>query len=349
MSDQQKVLITGSAGFIGHHLAMAMADQGYEVVGLDNINDYYDTGLKYGRLKEQGIEGDELPFGEMQQGHAVRFIRMELEDKEGLHRLFKEEQFQRVIHLAAQAGVRYSVTHPQKYVDSNITGFLNILECSQQYGIEHLIFASSSSVYGLQQEIPFRESNATSHPVSMYAATKKSNELMAHVFSSLYNLPVTGLRFFTVYGPWARPDMALHLFTSAIFEERPIRLFNEGNMERDFTYVDDIVKGVIAVSEKLPTPAPEDAITPDRSPVAPYRMFNIGNNKPTRLLDYVEAIEKATGKTAEKVLEPMQPGDMERTFASAEQLIDHVGFKPETDLQYGVDQFVAWYRNYYNV
>ncbi|WP_434514860.1 NAD-dependent epimerase [Dechloromonas sp. ARDL1] len=334
-----KVLVTGAAGFIGMTTSLRLLARGDEVVGLDNLNDYYEVSLKENRLKRLTA----LP--------GFRFVKLDVGDRAGMEKLFAEEKFDKVIHLAAQAGVRYSIQNPHAYVDSNLVGFINVLEGCRHHQVQHLVYASSSSVYGGNTKMPFSEHDSVDHPVSLYAATKKANELMAHTYSHLYGLPTTGLRFFTVYGPWGRPDMALFLFTKAILEGRPIDVFNHGNMKRDFTYVDDIVEGVIRVLDR------NAAANPDYDPIAadpatsnvPYRVFNIGNNNPVQLLDFIGAIEEALGQKAEKRLLPLQDGDVPATYANTDQLNDWVGFVPDTTVQEGVGRFVAWYRDYYKV
>ena len=334
-----KILVTGAAGFIGMHTCLRLLARGDEVVGFDNLNDYYDPRLKDARLARL------TPHA------SFRFVKLDVADRAGMERLFASEKFDRVIHLAAQAGVRYSLKNPHAYADSNLIGFVNILEGCRHNQVEHLVYASSSSVYGGNTRMPFSEHDSVDHPVSLYAATKKANELMAHTYSHLYGLPTTGLRFFTVYGPWGRPDMALFLFTSAILEGRPIDVFNHGNMQRDFTYIDDIVEGVIRVCDRAAEADPAyTASTPDpASSNVPYRVFNIGNHDPVPLLDFIGAIEKALGKTAEKRLLPMQDGDVPATYADTALLRDWVGFAPATSVQDGVQRFVDWYRNYYRV
>lgn len=332
-----KILVTGAAGFIGSHLSLRLLARGDTVVGLDNLNDYYDVRLKEARLARL----------EAQPG--FRFVRMELSDRGGIETLFAEGGFDKVVHLAAQAGVRYSITHPHAYVDSNLVGFVNILEGCRHGGVKHLVFASSSSVYGASTRMPFSIHDNVDHPVSLYAATKKANELMAHTYAHLYRLPCTGLRFFTVYGPWGRPDMAMFLFTKAILEGRPIDVYNYGKMRRDFTYVDDIVEGIIRVADNIARPNPDwtgDAPDPGTSS-APYRNYNIGNNNPVELLHLIEVIEEALGKKAEKILLPLQPGDVPATYADVDDLVRDVGFKPATSIEDGVGRFVAWYREYY--
>ncbi len=334
-----KVLVTGAAGFIGMHASQVLLARGDEVVGLDNLNDYYDPQLKRDRLAR--IEP-----------HAnFRFVKLDVADRPGMERLFAEEKFDRVIHLAAQAGVRYSLENPHAYVDSNIVGFMNVLEGCRHNKVAHLVYASSSSVYGGNTKMPFSEHHAVDHPISMYAATKKANELMAHTYSHLFGLPTTGLRFFTVYGPWGRPDMALFLFTKATLEGKPIDVFNHGKMQRDFTYVDDIVEGVIRVLDRTATADPDfDGNHPDPARSnAPYRVFNIGNNNPVQLMDYIGAIEQALGTEAQKNYLPMQDGDVPATYADTQELNDWTGFAPATKVSDGVARFVQWYRDYYGV
>lgn len=347
-----KVLITGTAGFIGFHLSQLLTKNGYEVIGLDCINDYYDINIKYDRLKIQGIEKEQIEYNKLIQGKDnTSFIQLKLEDKENLDQLFKEQQFDYVINLAAQAGVRYSLTNPYAYVDSNIVGFMNILEACRNNPVKHLVYASSSSVYGLDKDFPFKESQHTDHPMSLYAASKKSNEMMAHVYSHLFNVPSSGLRFFTVYGPWGRPDMALFLFTKAMTEGKPINVFNNGEMMRDFTYVDDIVSGVFNVM-KNPSEGSDqfDAVNPDPSiSSAPYRIYNIGNNAPVNLMDFIREIESQLGIKADINFMPMQPGDVSQTYADTSTLITNTSYKPDTSIQYGVEQFVKWYRDYFGV
>jgi UDP-glucuronate 4-epimerase len=348
----KKILITGTAGFIGFHLVQKLIGQGYDIVGLDNINDYYDVELKYGRLGETGIDRGRIGAGELVQSERYdryRFIKMELEDREGMTSLFEREGFDFVVHLAAQAGVRYSLVNPHAYIGSNVTGFLNILEGCRHHPVRHLIFASSSSVYGANTRMPFSTGHNVDHPVSLYAATKKSNELMAHTYASLYNVPVTGLRFFTVYGPWGRPDMSLFLFTKAILEGKPIDVFNNGEMQRDFTYVDDIIGGIERLIPKFPEPDPGwNGDDPDpATSFAPYRIFNIGNNNPVRLMDFIRTIERALGRKAELNMMPMQPGDVSATYADVSSLTEAVGFKPDTPIEEGIARFVDWYTSHY--
>lgn len=334
-----KVLVTGAAGFIGSYVARRLLERGDLVVGLDNLNDYYDPRLKLDRLKPL----EALP--------GFRFVKEDVANRAGIEALFAQEKFDRVVHLAAQAGVRYSLQNPHAYVDSNLVGFVNILEACRHNQVEHLAYASSSSVYGGNAKMPFSEHDSVDHPVSLYAATKKANELMAHTYSHLYGLPTTGLRFFTVYGPWGRPDMALFLFTKAILEGKPINVFNQGNMRRDFTYIDDIVEGVIRVLDKPAAPDLDfDPLMPDpgRSNV-PYRVFNIGNQDPVPLMEFIGAIESALGKVAEKNFLPMQDGDVPATYADVSALDEWVGFAPSTPVQEGVRRFVEWYREYYRV
>ncbi len=333
----EKVLVTGAVGFIGSHLSKRLIERGDEVVGIDNVNDYYDVSLKKARLAQ--LEGRQ----------GFRFVKMSLEDREDLLGLFKEERFDKVVNLAAQAGVRYSLVNPYAYIDANIVGFINILEGCRHNGVKHLVFASSSSVYGANTKMPFSVHDNVDHPVSLYAATKKANELMAHTYSHLYKLPCTGLRFFTVYGPWGRPDMALFLFTKAILEGRPIDVFNHGKMRRDFTYIDDIVEGVVRVIDRIAVPDPKwsgDAPDPGTS-YAPYKNYNIGNNNPVELMRFIEVLEEALGKKAKKNLLPMQPGDVPATYADVDDLILDVGFKPATSIEEGIRRFVDWYRGYY--
>jgi UDP-glucuronate 4-epimerase len=334
-----KILLTGAAGFIGMTTSLRLLARGDEVVGLDNLNDYYDVTLKQRRLDRLTPSAN------------FRFVKMDVADRPGIAQLFAQGRFDRVIHLAAQAGVRYSLQNPHAYVESNLEGFINILEGCRHGGVQHLTYASSSSVYGGNTKMPFSEHDSVDHPVSLYAATKKANELMAHTYSHLYGLPTTGLRFFTVYGPWGRPDMALFLFTKAILEGRPIDVFNHGNMQRDFTFVDDIVEGVIRVNDRVAAPDPAyDPVKADPATSnAPYRVFNIGNNNPVPLLDFIACIEDALGKKAEKRLLPLQDGDVPATYANTDALRDWVGFVPGTSIQDGVSRFVAWYRDYYKV
>jgi len=341
-----KILVTGAAGFIGFHTTNKLIEQGHEVVGLDNVNAYYDVGLKYARLQELGVSKeyaekfDALVASKKYKG-SFKFVRMNLEDRVALPTLFKTEKFDVVCNLAAQAGVRYSLENPQAYIDSNIVGFLNILECCRHNNVKHLVYASSSSVYGLNKKVPFETSDNVDHPISLYAATKKSNELMAHTYSHLYRFPTTGLRFFTVYGPWGRPDMAMFLFTEAMLKRKPIKVFNKGAMERDFTYIDDIVEGVVRIIEKS---------TEERIAIKElYKLYNIGNNKSVKLLDFIEAIEQSLGVTAKKEMLPMQAGDVATTWANVDDLIRDYNYRPNTPIKKGIDNFVDWYKKYYKV
>ncbi len=332
-----RILLTGAAGFIGFHTAQRLLDRGDEVVGVDIVNAYYDVRLKEARL-------------ELLRRHPkFKFLRLDLADRAGVPAAFAAERPQRVIHLAAQAGVRYSLENPHAYIDSNIVAFMNILEACRHHGVEHLVYASSSSVYGANTRMPFSIHHNVDHPVSLYAASKKANELMAHTYSHLFNLPTVGLRFFTVYGPWGRPDMALFLFTKSILEGRPIDLFNEGRMRRDFTYIDDIVEGVVRVADRVSTGNPKwdgDAPDPGTSR-GPYRLYNIGNNRPVELMHLVACLEDALGKKAEKRFLPMQPGDVPATFADVDDLVQDAGFQPSVPIEEGVRRFVAWYREFH--
>ncbi|ACF46530.1 MULTISPECIES: NAD-dependent epimerase [Prosthecochloris] len=332
-----KILVTGAAGFIGFHVSRRLLERGDEVVGIDNLNSYYDVALKEARLEE--LE----PFGQF------RFIRMDLADREAMEDLFAIEKFDYVVNLAAQAGVRYSLQNPHAYIDSNIQGFINILEGCRHNHVGHLVYASSSSVYGANETMPFSVHDNVDHPLSLYAATKKANELMAHTYSHLYQIPTTGLRFFTVYGPWGRPDMALFLFTKAIVEGKPIKVFNYGKHRRDFTFIDDITEGVIRTLDHVAAPNPEwSGLSPDPgSSRAPWRVYNIGNSKPVNLMDYIDALERELGKTAEKEFLPMQPGDVPDTYADVDQLIQDVDYQPKTPVAEGIGRFVEWYRGYY--
>ena len=335
----KKALVTGAAGFIGFSLAKRLLADGIQVVGLDSLNDYYDVRLKKDRLAQ------------LEDQPGFTFVRQDLADLENLERLFETQRFEAVVNLAAQAGVRYSLENPHAYVEANLVGFVNLLECCRHNETQHLVFASSSSVYGANTRMPFSVHDNVDHPVSLYAASKKANELMAHTYSHLYQLPCTGLRFFTVYGPWGRPDMALFLFTKAILEGRPIKVFNHGRMQRDFTYIDDIVEGVVRVMHRLPAPNPDwrgDAPDPGTS-YAPYRNYNIGNNSPVELLDFIGAIENALGMKARKEMLPMQPGDVPATYADIDDLMRDVDFKPDTPIEKGIAKFVAWYRDYYKI
>ncbi len=349
-----KLLVTGAAGFIGSALCHRLLDQGHSIVGLDNINDYYDTALKYGRLEELGINRKDIVWYKYVSSSIYpdfRFIRMNLEDWKALAMMFANEGFDVVVNLGAQAGVRYSITNPMAYIESNVDGFINILEGCRHNKVKHLVYASSSSVYGLNGKVPFSEHDGIAHPVSLYAATKKSNELMAHAYSKLYDIPTTGLRFFTVYGPWGRPDMSPFLFMDSILHDRPIKVFNNGDMLRDFTYIDDIVEGIVRIIDVIPKGNPDwDETKPDpASSTAPYRIYNIGNQHPTRLMDYISCIEKAIGREAKKEFLPMQPGDVYQTYADSSALAEATGFKPDTPLQEGIDRTVAWFKQYYNI
>ncbi len=349
-----KILVTGTAGFIGFHLAKKLLERGDEVVGLDNINDYYDVNLKYGRLRELGIEKESIEdkqFASSLLFPKHKFIKIDLADRIGMEKLFKEEKFDAVMHLAAQAGVRYSLENPHAYIDSNIVGFMNILEGCRHNGIKNLSYASSSSVYGLNESQPFKTTDRTEHQVSLYAATKKSNEMMAHTYSHLYGIQTTGLRFFTVYGPWGRPDMAPMLFTDAILHDRAIKVFNNGEMSRDFTYIDDIIDGIIKVIDH-PAQANKkwNAKDPEiSSSSAPYRLYNIGNNAPLPLMTFIKTIEEALNKKAEKNFLPMQDGDVVSTYADVSGLINEFAYKPETKLVDGIGEFVTWYQEFYGV
>ena len=329
-----KILVTGAAGFIGFHLTKRLLERGNEVVGLDSINDYYDVRLKYSRLAEIGIEQDKIGYGLFtlsSRYEKYRFIQLKLEDKDALQHLFETEKFDKVCNLAAQAGVRYSIENPYAYIDSNVIGFINVLECCRHYPVQHLVYASSSSVYGTNTKVPFSEEDKVDNPVSLYAATKKSNELMAHVYSHLYKIPTTGLRFFTVYGPWGRPDMSPILFANAITKGEPIKVFNHGDMSRDFTYIDDIIEGTIKVIDKIP----------DNTPA--YKIYNIGCGHPTQLMDFIHALENCLGKKAKMEMLPMQPGDVYQTYADTRKLEEEIGYNPNILLNEGIQSFVDWY------
>ncbi|RLS37450.1 MAG: NAD-dependent epimerase [Planctomycetota bacterium] len=332
-----KILVTGAAGFIGMHTASRLLDRGDTVVGLDNLNDYYLPQLKLDRLAQ------------LTSRPGFQFEKVALEDRDGINRLFKTNTFDSVIHLAAQAGVRYSLTNPQAYVDANLVGFVNILEACRHSHVAHLTYASSSSVYGANRKIPFSVDDRVDHPVSLYAATKKANELMAHTYSHLFGLPTTGLRFFTVYGPWGRPDMAMWMFTKAILAGKPIDVFNHGKMKRDFTFVDDIVEGVIRTNDTIPKPLAISSDADDSQTAAPYRVYNIGNNQPVELMHLIETLEQALGCTAEKNMLPMQPGDVPATYANIDALQRDVGFRPSTSIEVGVKKFVDWYKSYHKI
>lgn len=331
-----KILVTGAAGFIGMNTSRRLLARGDEVVGLDIVNDYYDVTLKQNRLKQ------------LQDQPGFQFEQLALEDGDALRNLFKTQKFDSVIHLAAQAGVRYSLENPQAYVDSNLVGFVNILEACRHHDVGHLTYASSSSVYGANKNKPFSVTDRVDHPVSLYAASKKANELMAHTYSHLFNLPTTGLRFFTVYGPWGRPDMAMWIFTKAILEGSPINVFNHGKMRRDFTFIDDIVEGVIRVNDRIPAPNPDKDPMDDATTAAPYRIYNIGNNQPVELMTMIETLEKHLGKSAIKNMMDIQPGDVPETFADIDALQKDVGFSPATTIDDGISKFVAWYRDYHD-
>ncbi|WNH12238.1 NAD-dependent epimerase [Thalassobellus suaedae] len=336
------VLVTGAAGFIGYHVSKHLLEKGFEVVGLDNINDYYDVDLKLARLRELGIAKNSISLNELCKSeiyNSFTFVKMNLENRTELPKLFKSKKIDIVCNLAAQAGVRYSIENPESYIDSNVVGFLNILECCRNFKIKHLIYASSSSVYGLNKKIPFSTQDNVDHPISIYAATKKSNELMAHTYSHLFKIPTTGLRFFTVYGPWGRPDMAMFLFTDAIIKDKPIKVFNHGNMERDFTYIDDIVEGIVRIIEKQP----DERIKNNEL----YKLYNIGNNNSVKLLDFIKEIEVNLGKKSKKDMLSMQPGDVERTWADVDELIKDYNYQPNTSIKSGVKSFIVWFKEYY--
>ena len=337
LGNNVKFLVTGAAGFIGFHVVQRLCEQGHEVIGIDNLNDYYDVNLKLARLNE------------LKPLTSFNFIKLDLADRDGIAQLFAQEQFERVIHLAAQAGVRYSIDNPMAYADSNLVGHLTILEGCRHNDVKHLVYASSSSVYGLNSKIPFSTSDSVDHPISLYAATKKANELMSHTYSHLYGIPTTGLRFFTVYGPWGRPDMALFKFTKAIINDEPIDVYNQGNMQRDFTYIDDIVEGIIRIQDIIPQKDDnwkvENGSAADSS--APYKIFNIGNGNPIKLLDFIQSLESSLGIKANKNLMPMQPGDVYQTYADVEDLFKITKNKPSMELEAGVEQFVRWYKEFY--
>ena len=340
------ILITGAAGFIGYHITKRLLNEGHFVVGIDNLNDYYDPNLKYDRLQQLGVSRTQAQhFGELcpssEFPDKFSFVRLNLEDRTALPALFKANNFEVVCNMAAQAGVRYSIEHPNAYIDSNVVGFLNLLECCRHAGIEHLVYASSSSVYGLNKEIPFKVEHRVDKPISLYAATKKSNELMAHTYSHLFKFPTTGLRFFTVYGPWGRPDMAMFLFTDAIVNKRSIKIFNHGEMERDFTYIDDIVEGVVRIIQDK---SRNRSLKSDQ-----YKLFNIGNNNSVKLMDFITEIETNLDKKAKKEYMPIQPGDVEKTWANVDALIENYEYSPNTSIKEGVAKFVEWYRQYYTL
>jgi UDP-glucuronate 4-epimerase len=346
-----KILITGTAGFIGFHTAKRFINDSFKVIGLDNINDYYDMSLKYARLDQAGIYKEEIEEGKLVQSKIhtnYQFIKLDLEDKDEILNLFEEQKFDYVCHLAAQAGVRYSIENPYVYFHSNINGFLNIIEACKRSKIKHLVYASSSSVYGLNEEMPFSTSQNVEHPISLYAATKKSDELIAHAYSHLFNLPTTGLRFFTAYGPWGRPDMALFLFTKAVLNNQPINVYNNGDMSRDFTFVDDIVEGIFIVVNKPIVVKPIN-MKNEQVLSAPYKIYNIGNGNPIKLMDFIEAMEKILGKKAKKNFLPMQPGDVKSTYADINDLKNDFGYKPNTSIEIGVSKFIEWYKMYYKI
>lgn len=354
-----KILVTGTAGFIGSHLVLALLKRGHQIVGLDNINDYYDQNVKYGRLQRNGIisnlsDGKNIPYGKLlvsKFNSNYTFIKLNLEDKDALMKLFKAEKFDAVCNLAAQAGVRYSLTNPDAYISSNIVGFINILEACRHHNVKNLSYASSSSVYGLNETLPFSTEHNVDHPISLYAASKKSNELMAHTYSHLYDISTTGLRFFTVYGPWGRPDMALFLFTKAALEGKTIDVFNNGEMLRDFTYIDDIVEGIIRVIEN---PAQSDPTWNGKTgrastSSAPYKVYNIGNNNPVKLMDFITAIENKLGKKIQKNMMPLQAGDVPATYADVSDLVEDLDYQPATPVQEGINKFIDWYLDFFEV
>lgn len=349
-----KILITGTAGFIGFHLVQKLVERNIEIVGIDDINDYYDVSLKYARLDETGIAVNRIDYNipvKSKKYPNYTFVKLGLGDRDNISRLFKKNSFDKVCHLAAQAGVRYSLENPHAYINSNINGFLNILEGVRYSGVRHLVYASSSSVYGLNKKMPFSTSHNIDHPVSLYAATKKSNELMAHSYSYLYKIPVTGLRFFTVYGPWGRPDMALFKFVKNMTEGKAIDVYNFGKMKRDFTYIDDIINGVLKVLEKSPGRNDEwSGMEPEASSsVAPFKIYNIGNGNPVNLMDFIKTTEEILGVKAEKNLLPIQPGDVEATWADTSDLERDFGYKPGTTVEFGVKKFIDWYKEFYNI
>lgn len=349
-----KILVTGTAGFIGSHLALKLLEKGHNIIGLDNINDYYDQRVKYGRLTRAGIDENKIEYNQLISSSRFpnyQFIKLNLEDKNAMMELFTHEKFDAACNLAAQAGVRYSLTNPDAYIDSNIVGFINILECCRHTGVKNLSYASSSSVYGLNEELPFSTNHNVDHPISLYAASKKSNELMAHTYSHLFGIRTTGLRFFTVYGPWGRPDMALYLFVKAALEGKPIDVFNNGEMLRDFTYIDDIVEGVIRVIEN---PAKPDLLWNGMTghastSSAPYKIYIIGNNNPVKLMDFITAIEIKLGKTITKNFMPIQAGDVPATYADVTDLVTDLDYKPATPIQEGIDKFIDWYLEFFQV
>lgn len=350
----KKILVTGTAGFIGFHLINKLKNSSWKIVGLDNINNYYDVDLKYARLQQTGISKDEISYSKPVPSSVIpfyQFIQLDLCDKEKISELFRQEQFDGVIHLAAQAGVRYSMTNPHAYTESNVTGFLNILEGCRAVNVKHLVYASTSSVYGLNTDMPLTPHKGADHPISLYAATKKANEMMAHSYSHLFKLPVTGVRFFSAYGPWGRPDMALFMFTKAILNKEPIRVFNNGDMVRDFTYVDDITDALCKILEKPAQPDPQwnsNKPDPARSSAA-YKILNIGNSNPVKLMDYIAALENALGLKAIKEMLPMQPGDVPATNADISDIMEDYGYKPHTHIKKGIENFVNWYLDYYKI
>lgn len=349
-----KILITGNAGFIGYHLVESLVQRKDQIIGLDSINDYYDVSVKYGRLKNCGFEKSAIEYNQLVKSSKypnLSFIKLNLEDKDNIEKLFEREKFDKVINLAAQAGVRYSLVNPQAYIDSNIIGFLNILECCRNYSIKHLTYASSSSVYGLNEKQPFSTKDNVDHPVSLYASSKKSNELMAHTYSHLFKIPTTGLRFFTVYGPWGRPDMALFIFTKAILENKPIDVYNYGKMMRDFTYISDIIQGIVKVHDNPPEGNKNwDPKNPDpSSSSAPYKIYNIGNSKPVELMSFVETIEEELGKKAKINLLPIQLGDVPATYADVTDLIENLNYQPQTSVREGIKNFINWYKEFYSI
>ena len=346
------ILVTGTAGFIGFHVTNRLLKDGHEVIGIDNLNTYYDVTLKHSRLAQVGINSSVVQYNTSFAGVVgYTFYQLQLEDKNVLTHLFQQHKPDVVIHLAAQAGVRYSIINPDAYISSNIVAFNNILECCRHYNVKHLVYASSSSVYGLNDAVPFSTNQNVDHPISLYAASKKSNELMAHTYSYLFSLPTTGLRFFTVYGPWGRPDMALFIFTKAILEDKTIKVFNYGNMQRDFTFVDDIVEGIVRVMHHVPQSNTDwkQSSSDVSASSAPYKIYNIGNNAPVKLTKFIEAIENELGKKAIKELLPLQPGDVPATYADVSDLVRDVGYKPNTSVEEGVKNFINWYKKYYNI
>jgi len=349
-----KILITGTAGFIGYHLVKKLSGKNLKMIGIDNVNDYYDVNLKYARLEDSGISRGRIEENKIVESEILpdySFIKMDLKDGSGVNRIFEDHKFDMVCHLAAQAGVRYSIENPKAYIDSNLNGFANILEGVRNFNIDHLVYASSSSVYGMNEKMPFSARHNVDHPVSLYAATKKSNELLAHSYSYLYKIPVSGLRFFTVYGPWGRPDMALFKFVKNVIEGKPIEVYNYGKMERDFTYIDDIVTGIEKVLFRIPSGNPDwDGADPDpSSSTAPYKIYNIGRGKPVNLMDFIEVMENVLGKKSEKNLMPIQPGDVMKTWAETSDLENDTGYRPSTPVETGVKNFVDWYCKFYNL